>query len=824
VHWPLLLGVHLLIFSAMLFGTRMVKPADSHSWFSDWYAVGLLHAEWGTEFWIGPFAVAVACLALVSLLLTAISTRWALWRGDIVLFAGLLIGGALLIFHAPSSFEHVEHSVASNAIRITTADGATWVTREHQRGMLDWLCGILLIAGGSVMMTHVLSQPGGPRFSHLAVWVATGLPLGCIVLISVTSICVTGWVPGWGSGKLWQMLAAFFTSTCLIAMPFLGAIAAWQIKRSNGQLRGLRLAALEAIIVPLFLFAALVGHAVFWPVSCLVTMLITPHEFYFLATMDNPVIVILMVLFALCAALIAAFFTGRAVWRRIAGQPAAPAREHSDKPRLSRVALFGAMAPPLVLIFVAGLALIGRTFPADRGIAPADHPAPRSAFLAAIPMLAGPLAMMIAMTIFGIIAIRQIKQSGGKLCGLRLAAVDALLPPMILLLVLIGFLLYAPFARPEGITERSTVLFGVLLLMALLFCVFAINHKWRAIVGRKAAPPAPKVKPKVKGIFWLISRFPELDHLDPVEKAEVLDAMPWWTYPVIIFRASVVAMIMGGIAASAVWSITPLPHEAAPFFATFIVVALIVWMKVYIVNLSRLRGVIRLEIARAFRGQKPPFCFTCGYDLRATTGGACPECGSAISTGGAPASHSNPHANPVRNDVKPATSGKPARPISGFRTLGRIVAYFVRDPERWWVIAASVAIYAFSFFVPAVWFEGRSSRTGAQAFCDAFDYGYVIWIANPAVWIGWILLSFGRRWLAFIAGAIALVLSAWALINPGDVTPTMSWDGGPAQPIGQIHLQTGYACWLASTAIFAIGAFILAFRASRNAPAARKMA
>jgi hypothetical protein len=775
-HWPLLLGVHLLIFTAMLFGTRVVKPADSRSWFSDWYAVGLLHSEWGTEFWIGPFAVAVACVALILLVVTAVSSRWALWRGDIVLFAGLLIGCALLIFQAQWSFEHAEHSVPSNAIRVTVA-GATWVTREHQRGTLDWFCVVLLIVGGSVTMKLVLAQSSGPRFSHLAVWV-----------LVVPSLCIST-----------SLLSAY-----PLAMPILGAMATWQIKRSNGQLRGLRLAALEAILVPLFLFAALVGNAVFWPISCLVTMLISPHQFSFLNTMDNPAIVIPMALFAICAALIAAFFTGRAVWRKIVGQPAAPARAQSDKPRLSRVALFGAMAPPLVLIFVAGLALIGVTFPAGRGIAPADHPYPRSAFFAAIPMLIGPLVTMVAMTIFGIIAIRQIKQSGGKLYGLRLAAVDALLPPMILLLALIGFLLYEPLARPAGFHESSASLsLRILLLTALLVCVFAVRAKWRAIVGRpaargraqadaprlsrialfgavgpplmcillmgvvlfgwagliptslallagplamlifgiisiskikhsggklyglrlaaleviavplivlfhlvglgvfwaifgililiaphqvslpdkeppsmrvvvplviiavfvalvvsfyagraawrrivgrSAAPSTPKPIPKRSGIYWRISSFPELNHLDPVEKADALSRIPGWTYPLIIFGSFAVAMVVGGIAA-AIASVITLARgsrDAGPAWtlSIFSLVGWATWLAAYLWQIRRVRRAMRGEIARAFRGQKPPFCFACGYELRATTGGACPECGSAISTGNAPMSRS----------------------------------------------------------------------------------------------------------------------------------------------------------------------------------------
>jgi predicted Zn-ribbon and HTH transcriptional regulator len=53
-----------------------------------------------------------------------------------------------------------------------------------------------------------------------------------------------------------------------------------------------------------------------------------------------------------------------------------------------------------------------------------------------------------------------------------------------------------------------------------------------------------------------------------------------------------------------------------------------VWL--YQVVLQRVRAAMRTEIAEGFLGRRPPFCFGCGYDLRAFTDDRCPECGRPI--------------------------------------------------------------------------------------------------------------------------------------------------------------------------------------------------
>lgn len=128
---------------------------------------------------------------------------------------------------------------------------------------------------------------------------------------------------------------------------------------------------------------------------------------------------------------------------------------------------------------------------------------------------------------------------------------------------------------------------------------------------------------------WLISRFPELEHLEPHQRTQLLKALPWWTYPQLIARAGLGALVVAGMLGGALW------HSAGGQAALILALAaaLIFGAWFYHQQLSVLRSFVRLEIAKAFSGERPPFCFRCGYDLRGSKEAACPECGKAVETG-----------------------------------------------------------------------------------------------------------------------------------------------------------------------------------------------
>jgi hypothetical protein len=128
---------------------------------------------------------------------------------------------------------------------------------------------------------------------------------------------------------------------------------------------------------------------------------------------------------------------------------------------------------------------------------------------------------------------------------------------------------------------------------------------------------------------WLISRFPELEHLEPEQRAQLLKGLPWWTYPQLIGRAVLGALLIAGVLGGALWS--SVDRQAAFILGSIVAVVFGVWF--YHQQLSVLRSFVRLEIAKAYSGERPPFCFKCGYDLRGSNEAACPECGKAVERG-----------------------------------------------------------------------------------------------------------------------------------------------------------------------------------------------
>jgi hypothetical protein len=128
-------------------------------------------------------------------------------------------------------------------------------------------------------------------------------------------------------------------------------------------------------------------------------------------------------------------------------------------------------------------------------------------------------------------------------------------------------------------------------------------------------------------MFWTIGQFPELDHLEPAQRATLLRRVPWWTYPQMAILAAVGAAGIAGAAAAIAYGVTGSERAAV---AVFVVAEGAAAVALYQVVLQRVRRAMRAEIAEGFLGRRPPFCFGCGYDLRAFTDDRCPECGRAI--------------------------------------------------------------------------------------------------------------------------------------------------------------------------------------------------
>ncbi|HZK80741.1 MAG TPA: hypothetical protein VFC46_06725 [Humisphaera sp.] len=133
-------------------------------------------------------------------------------------------------------------------------------------------------------------------------------------------------------------------------------------------------------------------------------------------------------------------------------------------------------------------------------------------------------------------------------------------------------------------------------------------------------------------MFWSIGQFPELDHLDAVERTAVLNRIPWSYYPRVIFQSirwGLLCLVLGSFFSGAViFPISSWLGEAG-FFASS-ALAIFVTVNSYLQELKNVRRVIRTEVLKAFEGQRPPFCFSCGYDIRALPGDICPECGQHI--------------------------------------------------------------------------------------------------------------------------------------------------------------------------------------------------
>jgi hypothetical protein len=133
-------------------------------------------------------------------------------------------------------------------------------------------------------------------------------------------------------------------------------------------------------------------------------------------------------------------------------------------------------------------------------------------------------------------------------------------------------------------------------------------------------------------MIWRIAQFPELDHLDPDQRAAVLAQLPWWTYPLMWVRA-----ILGGFSiassACALIGFACIAMGLGPdlgFLLAVIPATILAAVGLYLLYLRDVRENLRATIADAYAHERPPFCFACGYDLRASDATHCPECGKLI--------------------------------------------------------------------------------------------------------------------------------------------------------------------------------------------------
>ena len=348
-------------------------------------------------------------------------------------------------------------------------------------------------------------QGKGVHFSRTAVVGACWAPLAFIVALffflapDQNSVAVGSrqFVPGW-----WQNLLTFTLMSLCATAPFgttiLGWVAAAQIRRSAGRLYGMGLAVFDGLLFPLLVLDGLIFLAYSMVIRGL-RMLPSPPF------MDVAVIVIVVVLGLLSIALMVWLdtFISRRVWRAVnmgsagvapAEPPSAPAK--ATRPRV-RFEIAGAYLA-FIFFIVALLRFAVRHF---EGPWPSD-------VLPFLDLLGTPIALFgaVAATVFGWIAVAQIRRSASPTRGLGLAVFDGLLFP---LLVLDGVIGLVSFIFGDFVVERRETLIDILFygavdlwagmvltigLMAMAWVDYMIARAvWRA-VNKNAAPNIPAIE------------------------------------------------------------------------------------------------------------------------------------------------------------------------------------------------------------------------------------------------------------------------------------------------------------------------------------------
>jgi len=173
------------------------------------------------------------------------------------------------------------------------------------------------------MLLHDKNATIEPQLSRVARWGAIGPPLFLLVTSGIFIIEFSHTHGHRGDLAMTLEIVVGFP-IAMLAVPILGALAIRQIKRSNGRVYGLKLAAMEVILLPAILLFAMIAFAVFWLVSGLLTILLPRQVPLSRTEPPSPTMVAsVLLLAALPAALIISAWAGRSAWRAIVGRKAA---------------------------------------------------------------------------------------------------------------------------------------------------------------------------------------------------------------------------------------------------------------------------------------------------------------------------------------------------------------------------------------------------------------------------------------------------------------------------------------------------------------------
>jgi predicted Ser/Thr protein kinase len=215
---------------------------------------------------------------------------------------------------------------------------------------------------------------------------------------------------------------------------------------------------------------------------------------------------------AACAvlALLPGIVGGNSIPSKGTGKTGASA-QGSGKKRFSGFSIAGACCIPIGIVFAGAL---GAVFE--------PHGALQYTHVAVLYCLAG----VFGATLFGWMAVSQIRQSAGRIRGLKLAVFDGLLFPLLFLDVLIfsviAFVVRVFASRPdwhtipeemetpdfsdESLALKFGLAFGVLVVLALIGWLdfWIVRRVWRAVrpAGQTSSPPVSAPGPRRRIVRW----------------------------------------------------------------------------------------------------------------------------------------------------------------------------------------------------------------------------------------------------------------------------------------------------------------------------------